>query len=145
MYFKVSMRTNPETKIYLGYYRLVESYRTNEDRVYYRTILNAGYLDELDTDQLNLVQKILTAKVTNHDQPLFELPYTDDTTVLHYVEKLYNRMVAEKRIDVGIEKQEKKVAHWLNMAAAKKSEAMLNWLCWPWWLIRKGLSNTPPS
>ena len=110
MYFKVSMRTNPETKIYSGYYRLVESYRTNEDRVYHRTILNAGYLDELDTDQLNLIQKILTAKVKHHDQPLFELPYTDDTTVLHYVEKFYNRMVAEKRIDVGIEKQEKKLS-----------------------------------
>jgi len=63
MYFKVSMRTNPETKIYSGYYRLVESYRTNDDRVYHRTILNAGYLDELSTDQLNLIQKILTAKV----------------------------------------------------------------------------------
>lgn len=108
MYFKVSMRTNPETKIYSGYYRLVESYRTNEDRVYHRTILNAWCLDELDTDQLNVIQKILTAKVKHHDQPLFELPYTDDTTVLHYVDKFYNRMVAEKRIDVGVEKQEKK-------------------------------------
>ena len=110
MYFKVSMRTNPETKIYSGYYRLVESYRTNEDRVYHRTILNAGYLDELDTDQLNVIQKILTAKVKHHDQPLFELPYTDDTTALHYVDKFYNRMVAEKRIDVGVEKQEKKLS-----------------------------------
>jgi hypothetical protein len=108
MYFKVSMRTNPETKIYSGYYRLVESYRNSEDRIYHRTILNAGYLDELNTDQLNLIQKILTAKVNNHDQPLFELPYTDDPTVIHYVDAFYNRMVAEKRIDVGIEKQEKK-------------------------------------
>jgi hypothetical protein len=108
MYFKVSMRTNPETKIYSGYYRLVESYRTNDDRVYHRTILNAGYLDELSTDQLNLIQKILTAKVKNYDQPLFELPYTDDTTVLHYVDEFYNRMVVEKRIDVLVEKLDKK-------------------------------------
>jgi hypothetical protein len=94
MYFKVSMRTNPETGIYQGYYRLVESYRNTDGRVYHRTILNAGYLDELNTDQLNLIQKILTAKVNNHDQPLFELPFTDDTTVIHYVDKFYNRMVA---------------------------------------------------
>ena len=108
MYFKVSMRTNPETGIYSGYYRLVESYRNNENRVCHRTILNAGFLDELTTDQLNLIQKILTIKATNHDQPLFELPFTDDPTVLHYVDKFYNRMVAEKRIDVLVENQEKK-------------------------------------
>jgi len=108
MYFKVSMRTNPETGIYSGYYRLVESYRNFDDRVCHRTILNAGYLDELNTDQLNLIQKILTAKATNHDQPLFELPYTDDPTVIQYVDKFYNRMVAEKRIDVLVENQEKK-------------------------------------
>jgi hypothetical protein len=108
MYFKVSMRTNPETGIYSGYYRLVESYRNFDDRVCHRTILNAGYLDELSTDQLNLIQKILTSKATNHDQPLFELPYTDDPTVIQYVDKFYNRMVAEKRIDVLVENQEKK-------------------------------------
>ena len=108
MYFKVSMRTNPKTDRYSGYYRLVESYRNYNDRVCHRTILNAGYLDELNADQLNLIQKILTAKVDNHDKPLFELPYTADATVIQYVDEFYNRMVAEKRIDVLVEKQEKK-------------------------------------
>jgi len=102
------MRKNPATGIYSGYYRLVESYRNENNRVCHRTILNAGYLDGLTTDQLNLIQKILTAKVTNHDQPLFELPITEDTTVIHYVNEFYSRMVAEKRIDVLIDKQEKK-------------------------------------
>jgi hypothetical protein len=108
MYFKVSMRTNPKTNRYSGYYRLVESYRNHRDRVCHRTILNAGYLDELNTDQLNLIQKILTAKVSNFDKALFELPYTADQTVLDYVEEFYNRMVNEKRIDVLLENQEKK-------------------------------------
>jgi len=108
MYFKVSMRKNPETGIYSGYYRLVESYRNHNDRVCHRTILNAGYLDELTTDQLNIIQKILTTKANNNDQSLFELPYSEDATVTQYVEKFYNRMVAEKRIDVLVEKQEKK-------------------------------------
>jgi hypothetical protein len=108
MYFKVSMRTNPATGIYSGYYRLVESYRNHCDRVCHRTMLNAGYLDGLTTDQLNLIQKILTAKVANHDKPLFELPYTDDTTVLRHVDEFYQRMVAEKRIDVFAEKKENK-------------------------------------
>jgi len=108
MYFKVSMRKNPETGIYSGYFRLVESYRNHNDRVCHRTILNAGYLDELTTDQLNTIQKILTTKANNNDQPLFDLPFTEDTTVNQYVEKFYNRMVAEKRIDVLVEKQAKK-------------------------------------
>ncbi len=102
------MRKNPATGIYSGYYRLVESYRNENDRVCHRTLLNAGYLDGLTTDQLNLIQKILTAKVSNHDQSLFEQPYTDDATVIHYVNEFYNRMVAEKRIDVLVYKQEKK-------------------------------------
>ena len=108
MYFKVSMRTNPETKLYCGYYRLVENYRNHLDRVCHRTILNAGYLDDLNTDQLNLIQKILTAKVSNHDTSLFEFPYTEDPMVMPYVERFYNRMVTEKRIDVLLENQEKK-------------------------------------
>jgi hypothetical protein len=104
MYFKVSMRTNPETGIYSGYYRLVESYRNQDGRVCHRTILNAGYLDELDTDQLNLIQKILTTKVNIPDMPLFELPFSDDPMVVHYVDLFFNRMVTEKRIDIFIDK-----------------------------------------
>jgi hypothetical protein len=108
MYFKVSMRTNPKTNCYSGYYRLVESYRNAEGRVCHHTILNAGYLDDLNTDQLNLIQKILTAKAGNTDCPLFEAPYTDDPLVISYVNEFYNRMVAEKRIDVTIDKTKKK-------------------------------------
>lgn len=69
MYFKVSMRTNPSTGVYSGYNRLVESYRNNWDMVCHRTILNAGYLDGLTTDELNLIQKLLSLKVANHDKP----------------------------------------------------------------------------
>ncbi len=98
------MRTNPETGIYSGYYRLVESYRNQDGRVCHRTILNAGYLDELDTDQLNLIQKILTTKVNIPDMPLFELPFSDDPMVVHYVDLFFNRMVTEKRIDIFIDK-----------------------------------------
>jgi hypothetical protein len=104
------MRTNPITGVYSGYYRLVESYRNYCDRVCHRTILNAGYLDGLTTDELNLIQKILTTKVANHDKPLFELPYTDNSIVIRYVDEFYNRMVAEKRIDVFVEKNEKKAS-----------------------------------
>ena len=65
MYFKSSIRKNPETKKLSGYYRLVESYRKQNGNVCLRTLLSAGYLDDLSSSQLNLIQKILTDKV-NH-------------------------------------------------------------------------------
>jgi len=93
------MRTNPQTGVYSGYYRLVESYRNHQDRVCHRTILNAGYLDNLTADQLNMIQKILTSKVNQPGKPLFDLPVTDPV-VAHYVDLFYSRMASEKRIDV---------------------------------------------
>jgi hypothetical protein len=103
------MRTNPQTGRYSGYYRLVESYRNQSDRVCHRTILNAGYLDGITVDQLNQIQKILTAKVSACPT-LFEVPYSEDPVVLHYVDDFYNKMVEGKRIDVLLENQNKKAA-----------------------------------
>ena len=97
------MRKNPETNRLSGYYRLVESYRNQNGNVCHRTILSAGFLDELSSGQLNLIQKILTEKVNHIGFSLFELPYCDDLIVLDYVETFYNRMVGEKRIDVPSE------------------------------------------
>ncbi len=94
------MRTNPTIGVYSGYYRFVESYRNQNDQVCHRSILNAGYLDGLTTDQTNLIQKTITTKVANHGNTFFELPITNDETVSRYVDEFYNWMVAEKRIDV---------------------------------------------
>jgi len=94
------MRKNPETKELSGYYRLLESYRNHNGQACHRTMLSAGFLDELSADQLNAIQKILTAKVANLGNQLFELRYSDDLVVLDYVERFFNRMVVEKRIDV---------------------------------------------
>lgn len=94
------MRTNPATGRYSGYYRLVESYRNHCGRVCHRTVLNAGYLDGILPEQLNQIQKILTAKADSAGKPLFEIPYSSDPVVLQYVDEYFNRIVAEKRIDM---------------------------------------------
>ena len=94
------MRKHPETKELSGYYRLLESYRNHNGQACHRTMLSAGFLDELSAEQLNAIQKILTAKVANLGNPLFELPYSDDLVVLDYVERFFSRMVVEKRIDI---------------------------------------------
>lgn len=106
------MRKNPETKELSGYYRLLESYRNHAGRACHRTILSVGFLDELSFDRLNAIQKILTAKVANPGNPLFELPYSDDLVVLDYVERFYNRMVVEKRIDIPSDEAKSKVSRY---------------------------------
>jgi len=65
MYFKVSGRHNPHTNKPGWYYRLVESYRNADDRVCHRTMLNVGFLEGLTTDQMNLIQKMLTQRCEN--------------------------------------------------------------------------------
>ncbi len=88
----------------------MESYRNQNDRVCHRTILNAGYLDDLRVDQLNLIQKILTAKADTISHPLFELPYTSDPLVNSYLDDFYKRMITDKRIDIPVDAPEPKVS-----------------------------------
>lgn len=39
------MRNNPTSGHYQGYYRVVESYRNEDDRIYHRTMLYLGFND----------------------------------------------------------------------------------------------------
>jgi len=60
MYFKSSIRHNPATEQIDSYYRLVESYRNETDRVCHRTLLNVGFLKgTVDIDELNQVRRII--------------------------------------------------------------------------------------
>jgi len=57
---------------------------------------------------MNLIQKILTQRVENANNVLFDIPISDDPIINQYVDEYYNRLVAEKRIDILIDKQKKK-------------------------------------
>jgi hypothetical protein len=60
MYFKSTIRHNPATGQIDSYYRLVESYRNETDRVCHRTLLNVGFLKgTVDIDELNQVRRII--------------------------------------------------------------------------------------
>jgi len=108
MYFKVSGRHNPNTNKPGWYYRLVESYRNSDGRVCHRPMLNVGFLEGLTTDQMNLIQKILTQRVENANNILFDIPISVDPIINQYVDEYYNRLVAEKRIDVLLDKPKRK-------------------------------------
>ena len=43
MYLKASFRHNPDIRHIAAYYRLVESYRNESDRVCHKTLLNIGF------------------------------------------------------------------------------------------------------
>ena len=68
MYFKVSIRTNPLTGNPGGYYRLIESYRNAEGRVCHRTLLNVGFMDGVQPEELNRIQKLLNHRVQSTDK-----------------------------------------------------------------------------
>lgn len=96
MYFKITLRKNPQTNNLCGYYRLVESYRNASNRVCHHTILNVGFLDHLAPEQLNKIQKLLTHRAEGKIS-LFEEP---DFEAKKLAEELWQRIVAEKRIDL---------------------------------------------
>jgi transposase len=97
MYFKFSLRKHPDSGKLSGYYRLVESYRNAENRVCHRTILNVGYMEDVTPEQLNKIQKQLTEKYENK-QTIFH--GEDDPTVRKYVEELWQRIVASRKLDL---------------------------------------------
>lgn len=95
LYFKCSIRKNPDTSRYDGYYRLVESYRNLEGRVCHRTLLNVGFLSDYSPEQLNIVQTCLNDRYENQ-QSLFA---ENDAVVKRLAEELWERLIAGKRID----------------------------------------------
>lgn len=96
MYFKMSLRKNPDPQELSGYYRLVESYRNAENRVCHRTIVNVGFIDHLPADHLNKIQRHLTHRAEGKIS-LFE---EQDIGVLKYTETLWDKIISEKRIDL---------------------------------------------
>jgi len=98
VYFKQIQRKHPDTGKYSGYYRLVESYRNATNRVCHHTLLNIGFIEDATAEQLNKIQKRLTAKY-EQKQDLFEQEGEEDI-VMHYVHEFWNRMVALKKIDL---------------------------------------------
>ena len=60
MYFRSSIRPNPATGQLDSYYRLVESYRNETDRVCHRPLLTVGFLGgQINADELNQVRRII--------------------------------------------------------------------------------------
>jgi hypothetical protein len=104
MYFKFSLRHNPSKGKTDAYYRLVESYRNETGRVCHRTLLNAGFLDDLiNIDQLNQVRRILCNRFeeAHGKSGLFEIEKDNEAIVNKLSDDFWDRLVKENRIDSG--------------------------------------------
>ena len=61
MYFRSVIRKNPINQEFGGYYRLVESYRNDADRICHQTLLTIGFIN-FSVEKLNIIQRILNNK-----------------------------------------------------------------------------------
>ena len=65
MYLKASFRHNPAIKDIVAYYRLVESYRNEFDRVCHKTLLNIGFGEDVTQVQKDKVVDKLNKRYKN--------------------------------------------------------------------------------
>lgn len=103
MYFKKSLRVNPETGALAGYYRLVESYRNIDDRICHRTLLNIGFLGELTVERLVIIQRLLNERADRQSN-MFTC---DDPVVLRHTEIFWEELIKKKKIDLPDEAKRK--------------------------------------
>lgn len=117
MYFKFSLRKHPQSGELCGYYRLVESYRNADNRIYHRTILNVGFIEDTSPEQLNKIQKHLTDK---YEQKISLFNQEEDPEVKRYVEDFWQRILLSKKLDI---KSAEKLSRMVNMDTIQHSNA----------------------
>ena len=126
MYFKFSLRYNKDKQRSDAYYRLVESYRNVGGRVCHRTILNIGFIeDDYTAEQLNLTSRLLTARY-EQKQGLFEIT---DEAVKNLAERLWERIVREKRLDLTEYAADSRHINAETMRHSNVREIGAEWLC----------------
>jgi hypothetical protein len=139
MYFKVSLRHNPATDTSEGYYRLVESYRNEVNRVCHRTLLNVGFLRDLvDVDQLNQVRRILCNRyeAAQGRPQLFEIEKSNSQVVNDLADEFWGELVKKNRVDVGQKAKKEPTARQRGMVFEESlrhqdvREVGSEWLCY---------------
>jgi transposase len=126
LYFKFTIRHNPSTGNLDSYYRLVESYRNVDDRICHRTLLNIGFMPDVSVEQLNAIRTHLN-NLYNQQSTLFE---ESDSLVKHYVDSFWQRLIAEKKID--IDKAQRQVAI-DTIQHSNVREIGAEWICYNTW------------
>ena len=108
MYFRSTIRRNPATGQIDSYYRLVESYRNETGRVCHRTLLNVGFLEGINIDELNQVRRIICKRYQDikGGNELFDIEDNNPQKVIDLADEIWADLVSRNRIDIG-QKQKK--------------------------------------
>lgn len=103
MYFRSVIRKNPATDEIDGYYRLVESYRNENNRICHQTLLTVGFID-FEVEKLNDIQRILNDRV-KRKASLFK---EKDPIVIAKADQYWNELVKKGKVDVSNQSYQKK-------------------------------------
>ena len=129
MYLKTSFRHNPDIKNIAPYYRLVESYRNENDRVCHKTLLNIGFWPDASRVQKDKVVDHLNGRYKN-ELALFEEP---DQQVLEWVNHFWNEMIVRKAIDRKTMEQKHTLVKADTIKHKEAREIGTEWICANTW------------
>lgn len=129
MYLKVSFRHNHDVQDIAAYYRLVESYRNEKDRVCHKTLLNIGFWSDATREQKVKVVDHLNSRYKN-ELSLFE---ETDSEVLQWVNSFWNEMIGKKTIDRQTMEQKHKLVKVESIKHKEAREIGTEWLCATTW------------
>ena len=129
MYLKASFRHNREIRDIAAYYRLVESYRNEFDRVCHKTLLNIGFWADATRVQKDKVVDHLNERYKN-ELILFE---EADLQVVEWVNKFWNEMIAKKTIDRKTMEQKHRLVKVASIKHSEAKEIGTEWICAKTW------------
>ena len=103
MYFRSVIRKNPINQEFGGYYRLVESYRNDADRICHQTLLTIGFIN-FSVEKLNIIQRILNNKYKKKYSVFEEL----DKEAIELAEFYWEELIKGGKLDISDSTFEKK-------------------------------------
>ena len=103
MYFRSVIRKNPINQEFGGYYRLVESYRNDADRICHQTLLTIGFIN-FSVEKLNIIQRILNNKYKKK-YSVFE---ESDKEAIEWADFYWEELIKGGKLDISDSTYEKK-------------------------------------
>ena len=129
MYLQASYRRNPNIKDIATYYRPVESYCNEFDRVFHKTLLNIGFWEDATQVQKDKVVDHLNERYKN-ELGLFE---ETDKQVVEWVNRFWKEMIAKKTIDRKTMEEKHRLVKINNIKHKEVKEIGSEWICANTW------------
>ncbi len=110
MYFDLSVRRHPETKMPESYFRIKESYRDFAGINRTRILLTPGFIPELSFEQRKKVADLLTFWKDNRRQAaMFALEEDYEPIVVEFAQKYWCQIQEKGTLDINISRDKKRI------------------------------------